>query len=72
MATQLDVCNAALAMIGDNRVTSTEFTDGALPRVIEVKAQFWLALDELLRSHVCQWANSRETLVETTKPAIGW
>ena len=72
MATQLDVCNAALAMIGDNRVTSTEFTDGALPRVIEVKAQFWLALDELLRSHVWQWAKSRETLVETDEPAFGW
>ena len=72
MATQLDVCNAALAMIGDNRVTSTEFTAGTLPRVIEVKAQFWLALDELLRSHVWQWAKSRKTLVETTGPAFGW
>lgn len=72
MATQLEVCNAALAMIGDNRVTSAEFTAGTLPRVVEVKAQFWLALDELLRSHLWQWAKSRETLVETDEPEFGW
>lgn len=72
MATQLSVCNSALAMIGDSRVTSTEFTAGTLPRVIEVKEQFWLALDELLRSHLWPFAKARETLSEGDEPEFGW
>lgn len=72
MANKLDLCNAALAMIGDQRISSAEFTAETQPKTIEVKAQFEIALKELLRSHIWPFAKTREALTETTEPSFGW
>lgn len=72
MATQLDVCNAALAMAQQKRIDSAEFATPTQPRTTEVKAQFEFALRELLRQHNWRWAKTRVALVEGTAPDFGW
>jgi hypothetical protein len=70
VATQIDICNLALALLGQPAISSIneDSTAGRLCR------QFYSQVyDEVLRSHAWRCAKTRAALAElSTTPAFGW
>lgn len=70
MATEIEICNAALSFLGASPITSLAGTD---KRSTSCKAWYSLTRDNLLRSHPWNFAIKRAALVEdVSTPAFGY
>ncbi len=72
MASVLDICNLALARLGDDAtVSSLEPPEGS--QQAEHCARFWpLARDTALASHEWGFATKAVTLAQLSAPPVGW
>ncbi len=67
--TQLELCNVALAHLGEARIASIN-DDTVTARACLL--HYGPVRDEVLRSHRWNFAIVRSQLIETTAPAFGW
>ncbi len=69
MATDIDICNLALAHLGEDSITA--LTDGSV-RANACALQYPITRDEVLRSHRWNFALVRATLTANTAPLFGF
>lgn len=69
MATDIDICNLALAHLGEDSITS--LSDGT-PRAIACNLHYAVTRDEVLRSHRWNFAIARIATVDYDEPEFEW